>query len=145
MPTCMNQSQPASTPARAPTGRVPLSGSLVLLVDDSSQTRELLRDLLERAGHRVEEVADAEQALRALKARRFDLVVSDVQMPRLDGVGLTRAIRSDPALAQLPVVLVTSAVSSSGRQSGLEAGADAYLSKGSFDPADLAGLARPLA
>ena len=145
MPIRMNQSQPAAATLCVSTGPMPLSGSLVLLVDDSSMTRELLRDLLERAGHRVEEVADADQALRALKTRRFDFVVSDVQMPRLDGVGLTRAIRSDPALARLPVVLVTSAVSAAGRERGLEAGANAYLSKAGFDPADLAGLIRPFA
>jgi two-component system chemotaxis sensor kinase CheA len=144
--TSTTQSDSAFPPSVfASGGAMPAAGRQVLLVDDSRMTRELLRDLLERAGHRVVEVADADEALRALKARHFDFVVSDVQMPRRDGVELVRAIRGDPAFARLPVVLVTSSISPAGRQRGLEAGADAYISKGSFDPADLPALARRLA
>jgi two-component system chemotaxis sensor kinase CheA len=93
----------------------------------------------------VEVAVDGAEALDKLRAGRFDLVVSDVEMPRLDGIGLTEAIRRDPALAQLPVVLVTSLASAADRERGAEAGANAYIVKSSFDQGDLLGAIAELA
>jgi CheY-like chemotaxis protein len=120
----------------------PPTGSLILLADDSPLMRELLTAMLDAAGHRVEGAADGREALEMLKATPFDMVVSDVHMPRLDGLSLTRAIRSDPALAHLPVVLVTSLAASDDRERGLAAGANAYVDKTTLDPADLLGTIR---
>jgi CheY-like chemotaxis protein len=120
----------------------PPTGSLILLADDSPLMRELLTAMLDAAGHRVEGAADGREALEMLKATPFDMVVSDVHMPRLDGLSLTRAIRSDPALAHLPVVLVTSLADADDRERGLAAGANACMDKHTLDPADLLGTIR---
>jgi two-component system chemotaxis sensor kinase CheA len=119
---------PAAVPAHART---------ILLAEDSITSRTLLKNILEVAGYRVEVAADGAQALHKLRAGPFDLVVSDVEMPNLDGIGLTRAIRAEPRFAQLPVVLVTSLASPADRERGAEAGADAYIIKSGFDQADL--------
>lgn len=103
----------------------------VLLVEDSITTRELQRRLLESAGHTVVVAVDGEQAWRLLEEDEFDVVVSDVRMPRMGGLELCNAIRGSRRLKDLPVVLLTSLHSETDRQKGLAAGADAYLSKSS--------------
>jgi two-component system chemotaxis sensor kinase CheA len=109
----------------------------ILVVDDSITTRTMERNLLESAGYRVEVAADGLEAWTALKSRAFDLVVSDVDMPRLNGFDLTARIRSDPRLADLPVVLVTALESRDDRERGIEVGANAYVIKSGFDQSKL--------
>lgn len=108
-------------------------GCSVLLAEDSITSRTLLKNILELAGHRVDTAVDGAEALRKLHEGSYDIVVSDVEMPNLDGIDLTRAIRSDAVLARLPVVLVTSLSSPGDRERGAEAGANAYIVKSSFD------------
>ena len=105
----------------------------VLVVDDTAVVRELERSILEEAGYRVRTAADGRLALAALADAPADLVVTDVEMPNCDGLELTRAIRAQPALAGLPVVVVTSRSSEADRRLAMEAGADAYLVKGDLD------------
>jgi len=105
----------------------------VLVVDDSVTTRTLEKSILEAAGYDVTVATDGVEALERLSRMSFDLVLSDVQMPRVDGLALVRAIRQDARLKALPVVLVSSLDSQEQRAAGLEAGADAYLSKGEFE------------
>jgi two-component system, chemotaxis family, sensor kinase CheA len=112
-------------------------GVSVLVAEDSITSRTLLKNILELAGHSVEVAVDGAEALDKLRAGRYDLVVSDVEMPRLDGIGLTEAIRRDEALAHLPVVLVTSLASPGDRERGAEAGANAYIVKSSFEQSKL--------
>ncbi len=112
----------------------------VLLVDDSLVTREMERRLLEDAGFVVTAAADAAEALAHLGADRFDCMVTDVEMPGMDGYELTRHLRSVPQLAQLPVVVVSTRERPEDRLRGLEAGADAYLTKQGLSPAELIGL-----
>ncbi|HET9594636.1 MAG TPA: response regulator, partial [Anaeromyxobacteraceae bacterium] len=119
--------------APATTAPAPARRRRIVLADDAATTRALARSLLEAAGYEVQAVPDGEAALNLLSAQGADLVVSDVEMPRRDGVELTRAIRSTPRLARLPVVLLTALASDEDRRRGLEAGADAYLTKGAFD------------
>lgn len=109
----------------------------VLLAEDSITSRTLLRNILELAGWNVELAADGAEALEKLRARPYDAVVSDIEMPNLDGIALTRAIRADEALARLPVILVTSLASREDRERGAEAGASAYIVKSSFDQGNL--------
>lgn len=105
----------------------------VLIVDDSLTTRLLERSILESAGYDTAVATDGAEALAALARDTVDIVVSDVEMPTLDGFGLTAAIRRDERLRHLPVILVTSLDSADQRERGIVAGADAYLSKRTFD------------
>jgi two-component system chemotaxis sensor kinase CheA len=106
----------------------------VLVVDDQFIVRELERSILDAAGYRVQTACHGREALDAItQGGDFDVVVTDLQMPELDGLGLLGAIRSDPAHAMLPVVIVTSQGSEEDRRRGAEAGADAYIVKDEFD------------
>jgi len=112
----------AAAPDRGPRGRI-------LVADDALTTRALMRSILELAGYQVVVAPDGEAAFELLQQSRFDLVVSDVQMPRLDGLGLCRRIRADASLRELPLVLVTSLDAEDDRRAGLEVGASGYLVK----------------
>jgi two-component system chemotaxis sensor kinase CheA len=109
----------------------------ILVVDDAVTVRELQRSILERAGYHVSVASDGVQALARLSSGDVDLVLTDVQMPNMDGFALTRAIRGNPTLANLPVVILSSLSSEHDRREGLDAGADAYVVKSSFDEAAL--------
>ena len=109
----------------------------ILVVEDSIIARMLLRNILESAGFDVKIAVNGEEALRNLRAGGVDLVVSDVEMPRMNGFDLTAAIRRDEKLAHTPVVLVTAMESQEDRVRGVDAGADAYLVKSSFDQSNL--------
>lgn len=111
--------------------------SEILLVDDSITTRTLERSILEAAGYVVRVAVDGQEAWRSLQEHGADLVVSDVEMPELDGFGLTEAIRSSPRFRSLPVVLVTALASDADKARGLSVGASAYLVKSTFDQANL--------
>lgn len=113
------------------------SARRILLAEDSITSRTLLKNILEMAGHEVDVAVDGAQALAKLREAAFDLLVSDIEMPQMDGIALTEAVRSDPALRELPVVLVTSLGSPGDRERGAEAGADAYIVKSSFEQGDL--------
>jgi two-component system chemotaxis sensor kinase CheA len=105
----------------------------VLLVEDSVTARMLLRDVLETAEYQVTTACDGVEALEALTEGDFDVLVSDVQMPRMDGFELTRRVRQDERLRALPVILVTTLESDEDKQRGVDAGADAYIVKRGFD------------
>jgi two-component system chemotaxis sensor kinase CheA len=109
------------------------AGRRVLVVEDSVTSRLLLKHILEGAGCSVDTAADGLDALSRLRGGRYDVVVSDVEMPNMDGLALTASIRANPATAELPVILVTSLQTPEQREAGLRAGADAYFTKGSFD------------
>jgi len=110
----------------------------ILVVDDSITTRTLEKNILEAAGYVVQLATDGQEALGTIAAEGIpDLVVSDVVMPRLDGFGLTRRIKEDPRTSELPVILVTSLDSSEDKARGIEVGADAYITKSSFDQNNL--------
>lgn len=105
----------------------------ILVVEDSITARGLLRSILESAGYRVQTAVDGMEAWSALNLGSFDLVVSDVEMPRMNGFDLTARIRADKRLGELPVVLVTALESREDRERGVEVGANAYILKGSFE------------
>lgn len=109
----------------------------ILVADDSITTRTLEQGILENAGYRVHTTADGEEAWEALHNGNFDLLISDVEMPGIDGFELTRRVRADPRLANLPVVIVTSLGSEEHRQRGLEVRADAYVVKSDFESTEL--------
>lgn len=109
----------------------------ILLVEDSIISRTLLKGILEAAGYAVKTAVDGEEALNTVRAEEFDAVVSDVEMPRMNGFDLTTAIRRDPRLSDKPVILVTALDSRENRERGVSVGASAYIVKSSFDQSDL--------
>jgi two-component system chemotaxis sensor kinase CheA len=111
----------------------------VLVVDDSLMVRELQRSMLERAGYSVTTASDGAQALALLNEASADLLITDIEMPNMDGFELLRAVRSHARLANTPVLIVTSRTSAEDQQRGLDAGADGYIVKSAFDEAGLLG------
>ena len=109
----------------------------ILVVDDSITTRTLETNILETAGFDVTTATDGKEALLRLKEQRIDLVVSDVEMPNLDGISLTRQLRENIEYKDLPIILVTSLESQHDRERGMLAGANAYIVKRGFDQAEL--------
>ena len=109
----------------------------ILVVDDSPTTRALLQNILEMVGYDVVAAVDGMDAFETLKKESFDLVVSDVDMPKMNGFELTESIRKDPKTSDLPVILVTSLESDSDKEKGMNAGANAYLVKSAFDQNNL--------
>ena len=132
--------------ARAPSRarETPDEQKSVLVVEDSITSRMLLKSILESAGYRVDTAVDGVEAFTLLRAERFDLVVSDVEMPRLNGFDLTAKIRADRKLAELPVVLVTALETREDRERGIDVGASAYIVKSKFDQSNLLDAVRRL-
>ncbi len=136
----------AAAPARAPAaaGRAAAKQKSILIAEDSITARTLLKNILEAAGYHVKTAVDGVDAFTTLRTEAFDLVVSDVDMPRMNGLDLTAKIRGDKKLAELPVVLVTALESREDRERGIDVGANAYLVKSSFDQSNLLEAIRRL-
>ena len=116
----------------------------VLVVDDSLTVREMQRKLLAARGYHVDVALDGLDGWNQLRAADYDLVITDIDMPRLDGIGLLERIRHDPRLGRLPVMIVSYKDRPEDRTRGLEAGADYYLAKGAFHDATLLDAVRDL-
>ncbi|HEV8631295.1 MAG TPA: response regulator, partial [Thermoanaerobaculia bacterium] len=135
-----------------PTGEVPAVVAVgsraprlrVLLVEDSLVTREMERRLLEDEGFDVVAVPGAQEALQALGEHSFECVVTDIEMPEMNGLELTRRLRGMERFAQLPVIVVSTLDRPEDRLAGLQAGADAYLSKQELQAQRIGGLIRRL-
>jgi two-component system chemotaxis sensor kinase CheA len=116
----------------------------ILIAEDSITSRTLLKNILETAGYQVTTAVDGLDAYTKAKSGDFDLIVSDVDMPRMNGFELTLKIKSDQKLNETPVVLVTALESREDRERGIEAGANAYIIKSSFDQGNLLEVIRKL-
>ncbi|MCP4660967.1 MAG: response regulator [bacterium] len=123
-------SEPVLRPAAPAPGRAP---ARILVADDSLASRTLERNMLAAAGYDVSVCVNGEEAWDRLQRERFDLLVSDIRMPRLDGFELTRRIRASDAIEHLPVVLVTGLDEPEDIARGAEVGADEYIIKGELD------------
>jgi len=136
----------ARTPPPVTAGTAPAKTArrTILVVEDSITSRILLKAILESAGYSVKTATDGMEAFALLRAEPVDLVVSDVEMPRLNGFDLTARIRSDKKVGELPVVLVTALETREDRERGIDAGANAYLVKSSFDQGNLLETIRRL-
>ncbi len=133
-------SGPGSAPGSAaePAPAATASPDKILVVEDSFTVRELQRSIFEAAGYRVATAEDGRDALAVLQRDpEIALVVSDLDMPRLDGLGLTRAVRADPDWSALPVIIVTAQGTEQARQQGIAAGANAFMAKAQFDQREL--------
>ncbi|MFA6988514.1 MAG: hybrid sensor histidine kinase/response regulator [Candidatus Gastranaerophilaceae bacterium] len=109
----------------------------ILVVDDSITTRILEKNILKAAGYDVSVAVNGLDALTKLNSEKFDLIVSDIEMPEMTGLELLKRIKQNKKYKDLPVILVTSLVSEKDKMTGLEAGANAYITKGQFDQKEL--------
>jgi len=105
----------------------------ILVVEDSITVRTQMKRILEGAGYDVTVAVDGLDAFNKLGGRRYDALVSDILMPNMNGLTLTEKIRQDKKYREMPVILVTSLASDEDRKKGIEAGANAYITKSSFD------------
>lgn len=139
---------PAVTTASKPVADSKLAGGArrahVLVAEDSITSRALLKNILESAGYLVTTAVDGVDAFTMLKTGQFDLVISDVDMPRMSGFELTAKIRADARLGDTQVVLVTTLDSREHKERGVDVGANAYIVKSSFDQSDLLETVRRL-
>ena len=117
---------------------------LILVVDDSLTVRELERKLLTKLGFDVSVSVDGMDGWNMVRAERFDLVISDVDMPRMDGIELVSLIKRDTRLGVMPVMIVSYKDRPEDRQRGLEAGADYYLAKSNFHDETLLSVVEDL-
>lgn len=116
----------------------------ILVVEDTIASRMLLTHILKEAGFSVEAAVNGEEAWRRIEEKNFDLIISDIEMPEMDGFALVERIRKESANTHLPVVLVTSLESEEDRKRGGEVGADAYLKKSSFQQGELLSVVNRL-
>jgi len=122
----------------------PRNKKRILVVDDTLTSRMLVKNIMEAAGYEVKTAADGLEAFSALKSEPFDLVLADVEMPRMNGLELTKKVRETNKIADLPVVLLTSLATREHREKGVQAGASAYFTKGSFDQTSLLDVIKRL-
>lgn len=118
-----------------------MSGKVIMHVEDNEYNRKIVRDLLSRSNYELVEAKDGEAALHALARRRPDLILMDIQLPRMSGLEVTRRIKADPAFTQIPVIAITSFALSGDDRLAIEAGCNAYIPK-PFRPRDLLEMIR---
>jgi len=116
----------------------------ILVTDDSITSRTLIKNILETAGYQVTTAIDGMDALTKARSDVYDLIVSDVDMPRLNGFELTLKIRQDKKLSELPVLLITALGAREDHERGIEVGANAYIIKSNFDQTNLLEIIKKL-
>jgi two-component system chemotaxis sensor kinase CheA len=116
----------------------------ILVVDDSITSRSLEKSILEAHGYRVRVAVDGLEALELLRSEIADLIITDIQMPRMDGFGLVEALKADPELKGIPVIIVSSLEKTEDQERGLLLGADAYVVKRKFDQTELLDAIRQM-
>jgi two-component system sensor histidine kinase and response regulator WspE len=139
----LQEGRPLGVPARE-AERVQHARRRVLVVDDSITVREVERQLLLRRGYAVDVAVDGKEGYNALRTGHYDLLITDVDMPRMTGIELVRAVRKEPKLVELPIIIVSYKDREEDRRAGLEAGASAYLTKGSFHDESLIRMVEDL-
>jgi two-component system chemotaxis sensor kinase CheA len=117
--------------------QAPSGGYHILVVDDSTNTREIEKEVLEAHGYRVTLAEDGRRGLEEAMAHQFDAVLTDVEMPNMDGFTLTHQLRSRDSYQHTPIVIITSREQEQDKRRGIEVGADAYIVKGDFDQSSL--------
>lgn len=120
-----------------------MSGKTILYVEDNEMNRQIVRDLLKRTSYRLIEAHDGEAGVAAALEKRPDLILMDVQLPKISGLEATRRLRAQAATAGTPIIAITSFALSGDDKKAIEAGATAYLAK-PYSPRDLLGLIRKM-
>jgi len=121
-----------------------MSGKSVLYVEDNELNRKIVRDLLRRTRYRLLEAPDGEAGVAMAREQRPDLILMDVQLPKMSGIDAIKALRSEPETAGTPIIAVTSFALTGSEQKAIEAGATAYMAK-PYSPFDLLRMMRQLA
>jgi two-component system chemotaxis sensor kinase CheA len=127
----------------APAG-APVDARRILVVDDSTITRDIEKDVLEAHGYQVVLAEDGHDALGKAAAQRFDAVLTDVEMPNMDGFTLTERLREDARYRDTPIIIITSRANEEDKRRGVLVGANAYIVKGDFEQSNLLGILRNL-
>ena len=120
-----------------------MSGKTILYVEDNELNRKIVRDLLKRISYELIEAFDGEAGVAKARETRPDLILMDIQLPKISGMEAMRLLRADPITAATPMVAITSFALSGDEQKAREAGATAYLAK-PYSPFELLGLIRKL-
>ena len=121
-----------------------MTAKRILYVEDNAFNRKLVRDLLQRTTYQVVEAIDGDAGLAAARLELPDLVIMDIQLPRMSGLDVTRALRADATTAHIPIIVITSFALSGDEQKAKAAGATAYLAK-PYSPRELLQTIRQLA
>lgn len=121
-----------------------MSGKTILYVEDNEFNLKIVRQLLSRTSYRLIEAVDGEQGVATALRELPDLILMDIQLPKLSGLDATRALRGDPKTAQVPIIVVTSFALSGDDKKAQDAGASAYLAK-PYSPRELLAMIRKLA
>ncbi|MEJ3668482.1 response regulator [Stutzerimonas stutzeri] len=119
-------------------------GKTILIVDDSQSMRQLVKMTLTGAGHQVIEAVDGRDALTKLTGQKINLIISDVNMPNLDGIGLVKAVKANPAYRFTPICMLTTESEQGKKAEGQAAGAKAWIVK-PFQPQQLLSAVEKLA
>jgi two-component system cell cycle response regulator DivK len=120
-----------------------MSAKTILYVEDNELNRKIVRDLLRRTSYRLIEAPDGEAGMTVAREQRPDLILMDLQLPRVSGIEATRTLRAEPATAATPIIAITSFALSGDEQRAKDAGASAYLAN-PFSPFDLLSMIRKL-
>jgi two-component system, cell cycle response regulator DivK len=121
-----------------------MTAKTILYVEDNEVNRRIVQDLLRRTSYRLIEAHDGEAGLAMARSERPDLILMDIQLPKISGIEATRTLRREPATAAIPIIAITSFALAGDEQKAKEAGATAYLAK-PYSPRDLLELIRKLA
>jgi len=120
-----------------------MSGKTILYIEDNEVNRRLVQDLLRLTSYKLLEAVDGESGVAMARQERPDLILMDVQLPKISGIEATRTLRGEPATANTPIIAITSFALAGDEQKALEAGATAYMAK-PYSPLDLLQLIRRL-
>jgi len=120
-----------------------MSEKTILYIEDNEVNRRLVQDLLRLTSYKLLEAVDGESGMAMARQERPDLILMDVQLPKISGIEATRTLRKEPATANTPIIAITSFALSGDEQKALEAGATAYMAK-PYSPLDLLQLIRRL-
>ena len=144
IPELIRQAREIAEPGRQRPAAREDHAATVLVVDDSINTREIEKSILEAYGYTVVTAEDGEEAFEMTRETLYDLIVTDVEMPRLDGFSLTKRLRDDVRYRNVPIIIVTSLEKDEDKKRGITVGANAYIVKGAFDQSNLIETVRSL-